>query len=262
MDRESLRSLVRRVADGEAALDAILASLPARAAVVQFPCAKKLRRDLRKSTPGSILRRCAEYFRDNPGKTISVAGLCGHFGHRKRIAVLSAASWLSRAGYLLQITTTPSSSGSLVFGVPCLSPVGATCTSEAELLQLGRGQVIETPPVVPLAGTTATLSTLAAYVTTGLVVGNVVFVQAGTGSYFAWSPNDTNMPNGSTIIMSTFATGNWLLCGTVTISIPAANVIPVLQGALYNLLVTWNNGTTTKLFEGMLRVGQTIVPAS
>jgi hypothetical protein len=174
-------------------------------------------------------------------------------------AVLTIANNPETPTSLLQLTTSASSSGQLIFGVACPSPVGATCSNLAELVALGSGSLTSGPPVPPAVGETSTLTSLAAYVTTGLVVGDAVFVQAGRGSYYAWSPLDPNTPNGQAVIASTSATGNWLLCGTVTITIAACAVAPALVGTYWNLLVTWSNGTTSKLFAGEVEVSQSLV---
>lgn len=161
---------------------------------------------------------------------------------------------------LFVVSTTPSASGSLVLGVgaPLLA---VNCTSFAALEQLGLPFSASQAPPVPLEITVATLGALAALNTTPFSLGDIGFVQAGAGSWFAWSPGDTLTPNGTTIVATTGGgpPGNWLLAGTVTITITslAAATLSGFSGAYFDLLLTWGNGTTTNLVSGTIRIAQT-----
>ena len=104
----------------------------------------------------------------------------------------------------------------------------------------------------PVVGWTA-ITNPAAQSQVALDAGAIAFVQAGIGGYYAWSPNDPNTPNGSTIVAAPGGLGNWLYAVTVQPNIPAALLEPLLgivQGS-WDLLVTWSNGTQSKIFEGV-----------
>ena len=155
---------------------------------------------------------------------------------------------------ILQVST----SSGIALGVALPAPVGAPCTNLAEILATGLPLTLQTTPPIPIA-VTVTTTALAALVTTGYTLGQIAFVQAGAGSYFAWSPADANTPNGSTIIQGAGATGNWLLCGTFNLTIPAAAMAGLVgvENAFFDLLVTMG-GITTKVVEGPVYTDQTI----
>jgi hypothetical protein len=103
----------------------------------------------------------------------------------------------------------------------------------------------------PVTGWT-TITNPAAQAQIAFDIGTIAFVQGGIGAYYAWSPNDPNTPNGTTIIAAPGGLGNWLYAVTVQPNIPAALLAPLLgtvQGT-WDLLVTWSNGTQSKILEG------------
>jgi hypothetical protein len=161
---------------------------------------------------------------------------------------------------LFTISTTGGALGQLTFGVA--QPSGGLAASSANALaQAAYPFTPSTAAPTPVTYTPSTIAAMAALSTTGVAAGTIAFVQAALGSWFAWSPGDTNTPNGATIVTSTSGTvaGNWLLMGTVTISITAAATL-LLSGynqAFYDLVVTWGNGTKTKLLSGNVWIAQT-----
>ena len=163
---------------------------------------------------------------------------------------------------LITVSTTATTSGSLSLGVGLPAPVGSACTNLNSVEQLGMPLVLSTANPSPVIATVASLSALASYSTVGITLGEVAFVSAGNGTWYAWSPADTNPPNGSTIIATSSSgpAGNWLLCGTITITITAAAAAALVgfENATYDLLVFWPNGTSSKLMSGPVAVLQTI----
>ncbi len=165
---------------------------------------------------------------------------------------------------LVLVTTTVGPSGLITLGVAPPAPLGAACSNLAELLALGAPFSLVNAPPAPVGSTVATLAALAALPTTPLVVGAVAFVTAGVGAYYLWSPGDANTPNGTTIVATTSGgtAGNWLLSGTVTVTITAAAMAALvgIEQASFDLLVTWGSGggTTSKLVEGPVYIEQTI----
>lgn len=158
----------------------------------------------------------------------------------------------------LLVATT--AAGQLTFGVAPPPPVGAQCANVSELEAAAPLTVITTPPE-PTVETFASLAAMAAFNASALTVGQLAIVTAGVGSFYQWSPGDTNTPNGTTIVASTGGTaGNWLLAVTVQIQVAQALLLPLLgtSQAQYDLLVTWSNGTTTKLLEGAWYTDQTV----
>jgi hypothetical protein len=189
------------------------------------------------------------------GQTATQVGIEG------ATAVMSVFATPMDAAPLFQVSTTPGANGSLVFGVGLPAPVGANCTSLAAIEDLGLPLNVSLAPPVPLDSQVASLAALAALDTTLLTVGDIAFVQASTGSWFAWSPSDPGTPNGTTIIASTGPgpVGNWLLAGCLSIAITAAATALIAGNdqAFYDVLVSWANGTTTKLLGGLAFVAQT-----
>jgi hypothetical protein len=156
---------------------------------------------------------------------------------------------------LVDVTTTSSDQGELTFGVTFPSPAGLPAASGGALVQLGTLPSVATS-VPQVSATVATLVALGNLTTTPFSLGSVAYVTASSGSYFAWSPLDPSTPNGTTIIAGAGATGNWLLCGTVTIELtPTATA--ALQGydvALWTLLVTFGDGEVVPLMGGRIFV--------
>ena len=158
---------------------------------------------------------------------------------------------------IVQVTTA----SGLSFGVAPPAPVGAQCANLYEVLDLPGPPIVQNTPPCPILVTVANLTALASASTTGLTMGQFAFVTAGIGSYYAWSPGDPNTPNGTTIVASTGSTaGNWLLAVTVQIQIPQLLLLPLvgIAQAAWDLLVTWPNGTISKIFQGRVFVDQSI----
>ena len=155
----------------------------------------------------------------------------------------------------------------LTFGVAPPSPVGAQCTNLAELEADYDGPpVVQTSPPNAIVATVAGLAALASLAATGFTLGQYAFVQAGAGAYWAWSPGDTRTPDGKTIVASTAPSpapaGNWLLAPTVLVHIPAASLAGLvgISQAVYDLLVTWADGTVSKILEGAVAIEQSVGP--
>ena len=174
----------------------------------------------------------------------------------------SSAQFSIRATPLdtLPLVQVPMASGSpgVSFGVAPPFPVGQQCANLSELQAFNEPPVVQTMAPGPVVLTVDTLEALAAASTTDYTVGVYAFVQAGNGAYYAWSPDDTNVPNWSTVVPG--QGGNWLLGVTVQITIPQALLAPLVgtSQAQWDLLVTWPNGTTNKLLEGTVFVQQSI----
>ena len=152
----------------------------------------------------------------------------------------------------------PQASGS--FGVAPPAPVGAQCACLQELeQQYGGPAVLQVGAPQVLVATVATTAALAALATTGLAQGDIAFVTAGTGSYWAWSPADPNTA-AANVVPSTAAgsVGNWLLWPTIRLQVPAAQLLPFvgLAQGTWDFRVQWANGTTSKLLEGLWYCGQ------
>ena len=167
---------------------------------------------------------------------------------------------------LVTVTTTPSSSGGLLFGVGLPSPAGTSCMTEAAVSEHGFPGSATTVPPVANQGSVATLAALGTLDPTSFIEGDVVFVTASPGAFYAWSPGDPNTPNGTTIIAGAelppdyLTTGNWLYCGTVAVTL-TAQALAAIAGydyAVYDVTVTWANGTTTKLLGRRITIDQTI----
>ena len=163
---------------------------------------------------------------------------------------------------IVVITTTPGPSGGLTLGVAPPSPSGSACVSNVSLEALGGPATVQ-EGVFGLAENTVSLVTLAPLPTSALVLGSVVLVTS-TGQFFMWSPGDTSTPNGTTIVASTATypsvAGNWLLYGTVTITLTNAATTSLLgtNEAYFDLVVTWSNSTMRKLFAGTVQIAQTV----
>jgi hypothetical protein len=153
---------------------------------------------------------------------------------------------------LITVSTTPGSNGALLFGVGLPDPAGTACATESAIAEHGfPGSVTTTPPLAN-QGSVANAAALTALVTTSFQEGDVVFVTASPGLFYAWSPLDTRYsPDGKTVIQGNAGTGLWLLCGTVLVQLTAA-ALEALAGfdhATYNLVVAWTDETKTKLLS-------------
>jgi hypothetical protein len=170
---------------------------------------------------------------------------------------------------LLELFITPSDayprisvsleSGNLAFGVAPPAPTGLFILEQGGLAQLGTAAYAQPGIQATIVDTVSSIAALEALVTTNYLLSNTVFLTAGSGQYFQWSPLDTRTPNGTTIVAGLGGTGNWLLVGTVTISIPAS-MTAALAGndrAGYNLFVTWGNYATTLFASGTAYISTT-----
>jgi len=86
-------------------------------------------------------------------------------------------------------------------------------------------------PPGPVASSVTDLASLAALCTTTFVAGTLAFVQAPISSYYSWSPDDTQTPNGSTIVAG--MNGNWLLSAAQTGAVALAGndgAVPIPSG--------------------------------
>ena len=177
---------------------------------------------------------------------------------------ISAATSASLALYitpedpapLATVTTTPGPSGSLVFGIGPPVPEGLFATSQASLAQLGTASFTQLGVQATIVAIVANIGALQALPTTNYVLSNVVFV-TGVG-YYQWSPLDSRTPSGTTIVAGAGSTGNWLLFGTVTISLKAA-ATALLAGwdrAVAVMTVTWSDTTTTQFLSGTAFIEQ------
>ena len=163
---------------------------------------------------------------------------------------------------LAEVTTAPSASGSLTFGVAPPSPVGANVASFAELEAQGLPLTLSTSAPVPVVATAATVAALEALSTTGYTVGEIaILASGGAGSFYQWSPGDPGTPNGTTVIAATGSPspGNWLLAGTIAIVLTAAAaaLFAGYASGVFDLVVTWADGTRTKILAGPILVTQT-----
>jgi hypothetical protein len=150
-------------------------------------------------------------------------------------------------------------SGNLVMGVAPPVPEGLFVIEQGDLAQLGTAAYAQPGIVATIVDTVASIAALEALPTSGYQLSNVVLVTGGAGQYFQFSPGDTRTPNGTTIVAAYEASGNWLLCGTVTISIPAsmAGALTGFDTAKYNLFVSWDNYATSLFMSGTAYVGTT-----
>lgn len=146
------------------------------------------------------------------------------------------------------------------YGVAPPAPIGAACASLQQIEQAyGGPAVVQTGAPQVLVATVASTAALAAMSTAGLNAGDIAFVSSGKGSYFAWSPGDPNTPSAS-VIASTSSAGNWLLWPTIRLQIPAASMAPfvgIAQG-VWDFIVPWGNGTSSKILEGSWFAEQSI----
>ncbi len=162
---------------------------------------------------------------------------------------------------LAEVTTTPSSSGSLTFGVAPPAPTGANVASVAQLEAQGLPLTLSTSSSVPVVATVANVAALETLATAGLTVGQIaILASGGAGAFYQWSPADPGTPNGTTIIASSESpAGNWLLAGTVAIVLTAATaaLFAGFASGIWDLVLTWADGTHTKLLGGRVFVTQT-----
>jgi hypothetical protein len=163
---------------------------------------------------------------------------------------------------LLTVSTSPSPSGALVLGVALPPPAGASATSEAVLQEIvGQGvPTLSMTPPEPVATVLATVAALEAMSTAGVTLGTVAFVSS-TASWYAYSPGSTVTPNGTTVVAATDSGGNWLLCGTIAVTITNAATIPLVgtSRAIFDVFVTWPNNTTTPLLSGTVDITQSAI---
>lgn len=175
-------------------------------------------------------------------------------------AALSVRGTPSDPAPLLTVSTTSSSSGQITAGVALPSPQGASAANDAQLqaiLAQGTPLLVDTPPQ-PITYTFATVAALRAQSTTGVTLGTLAEVTGSPGGFYAFALGSALADNGTTIIRATDAGGSWLLASTLVIRIAQAAMAPLVgtSWAQYDLLVTWPDGTTTKLLEGSVPVGQ------
>ena len=132
---------------------------------------------------------------------------------------------------LVTVSTTLSASGQLFLGI---APPGT------------------------LASTVANLAALAALATGALLAGAMVSVVA-PASYYVWIPGSVLVPDGVTIVAGAGGGGNWLLTGTIRVTLAAAALAALVgtMQAAYDLLVTFPSGLTAKYLEGAVFCDQT-----
>jgi hypothetical protein len=130
---------------------------------------------------------------------------------------------------LVSISTTGSPSGFIVLGIAPPGPLGATV---------------------------ANLAALVTFDASAFLSGTLVAVTA-PAAFYAWSPAATAPPDGVTVV--TGAGGQWLLCGTIQVSILKAALLSLVgtAQAFYDLVVTFPNGTSQKFLDGYVYVDQT-----
>jgi len=164
---------------------------------------------------------------------------------------------------LVSITTTPSTQGGLVHGVCPPAPTGLAVSEPGGLASMGPSIVATGTPTLTgptgLTTTVATTTALSALPTGSFVLGSVAFVTGGAGTYYLWSPLDPSTPNGTTILAGASG-GNWLQCGTTTITVTAlaATLCQGYDTLQWDEFVIWGGGQTTKLLSGPVLVAQSV----
>lgn len=161
---------------------------------------------------------------------------------------------------LVTVTTTSGSSGGLLFGVALPPPAGAQCATESAVTEHGLPGSVSTVPPVVNQGSVATLAALSNLDATSFTEGDVVFVTSTPGLFFQWSPGDPRPANGTTIVAGFASAGKWLLACTVVITL-TAQALAAIAGydfLVYDLIVTWSDGTKTKFLGRRGTVDQTI----
>jgi hypothetical protein len=152
------------------------------------------------------------------------------------------------------VSTVAGASGSLVFGATFPPPAGIVASNEAGLSGFTFGTNVSTEPP-PLAATVANVAALATLPTSSFQIGSGVFVQT-PGVWYVWSPSDPSTPSSPTVIAG--VGGNWLLAGTLTVAVSAASSL-LLAGyskGVFDVVLTWADGTKTRAFEGSVWVAQ------
>lgn len=166
------------------------------------------------------------------------------------------------AAPLVTLSTTSGPEGVLTLGPAPPVPVGLFATGQAVLASLGTAAFLQNGILATVVDTVANVAALEVLDTTSYVLSNVVFVTdpvAGSG-YYQWSLGDTRTPNGTTIVAGNASTGNWLLCGSLTIDIVGA-ATALLAGysrAESKVVVTWADSTTSLVFAGPVYIGQPV----
>jgi hypothetical protein len=185
--------------------------------------------------------------------TVTVSSFLGaQLGFLNASAELTAYITPMDPAPLFQVSTAGSAAGSLALGVTFPAPAGLAASGSGALEQLGLATV--TTGLPPTSATVANLIALAALPTTSYVLGTLAFVSSGSGSYYAFSPDDPSTPNGTTVVAG--VGGNWLLAGTVGIDISAASTAALApySYAAWALVVTLADGEQVPLLAGQIYV--------